>query len=173
MVPAHAGAPPAQGSSRAAALPRCAGRHGSHPRQRPSRPPPPAVATRRRRRRRRWSLVRPGPVPRQRPCLGRTAVQTPIAPTHLMGYGGPAHAIGTIVISTKCRLSWRPATTNFFHMSDTRIQRCAETRGRRLKSTRRRPPSSSAASSFLSTVRSPSPHAQPMDRHFDLKIASD
>ena len=85
--------------------------------------------------------------------------------------GGPAHAMGSIVISVKCSLSWNPASKQFFLLSKVRFQRCAETRRSRAKSTQSRAASSSPWSTFLSTVRSDLPHAQPMSGHFALKFA--
>ena len=85
--------------------------------------------------------------------------------------GGPASAVGSIVISAKCRLSWWGASPTFFLLSEVRFQRCAETPRSLVKSPRSTPPSSSPWSSFLSTVCSPSRHSQPSSETFDLKLA--
>ena len=78
--------------------------------------------------------------------------------------------MGPVMISAKHRLSWTPASSNFFLLSEGSFHRCAETPRRRTKSTRSRAASSSARSSFLGSVRSPSPHSQPSSETFALKI---
>ena len=84
--------------------------------------------------------------------------------------GGPVCAMGSIVISVKRRLAWTPPSPQFFLLSEVRFQRCAETPRRRSKSAQRRAASSSPWSTFLSTVRSDLPYAQPTSELFDLKI---
>ena len=81
--------------------------------------------------------------------------------------------MGPVMISAKHRLSWTPSSSNFFLLSEVGVHWCAETPRRRTKSTRRRAASSSARSSFLSSVRSPSPHSQPSSGTFALKILAE
>ena len=85
-------------------------------------------------------------------------------------WGSRVPVMGPVMISARHRLSWTPASSKFFLLSEVSFHRCAETPRRRAKSTRRRAPSSSPPSSCLSKVRSPSPYTQPSRELFALKI---